>query len=324
VRISVALCTRDGLPFVREQVASVLAQTRPADQLVVSDDASSDDTVRVVEAAVGAAGDAAPALVVLRNDPPLGVTRNFEQALLATDGDLLVLCDQDDVWEPDRLARLEERFRVEPGLDALFGDAVIVDGDGNPTGATLFGMVEVGGDELAAVESGAAAFEVFLHRNLATGATMALRRRLLDRAVPFPAHWVHDEWLAMLAAADGRLGVERRPLVRYRIHGGNTIGVVEPTLRRKIARVLERRGDRNRVLAHRGAELAAYLRSHRAPERVVALSRSKALFELRRARLPRVRLLRVGPVLILAARGDYHRFASQGPLDIVRDLLQPA
>lgn len=325
--ISVALCTHNGERFVRRQIASILAQSRPADQLVVSDDASSDGTVAAIEeefARAREAHSALPDLVLLRNARPLGVTANFESALTACDGEIIVLSDQDDEWEPDKLERLAANFESRPGLLFLHSDAVLIDDEGSPAGGTLFAALEVSEQERALVHSGAA-FGVFLRRNLATGATAALRRELLTFARPFPSEWVHDEWLAIQAAARDRLDLTERPLTRYRRHDANQIGAGDPTLRHKVSRVLGRRGDRNILLARRSRLLAERLAAAGdVAAGYVDAAAAKAEFEQRRAELPSSRLRRFVPALRLIAGGDYGRYASRGRLDIIRDLLQPA
>ncbi|MEV8214501.1 glycosyltransferase family 2 protein [Leifsonia sp. NPDC077715] len=325
--ISVALCTYNGARFVRRQLAGILAQTLPPAQLVVSDDASADDTVAIVEqeiAAHRASGAPTPELLLLRNETPLGVTANFEQALRACTGGLIALSDQDDEWEPDKLERMAAYFAQRLGLGFLHTDATLIDDDGLPAGGTLFGVLEVTDEERAAVHSGHA-FDVFVRRNLATGATAMVTADLLRIALPFPAEWVHDEWLAVQAAARDRLDLSERPLTRYRRHDENQIGAGDPTLRHKVGRVLGRRGDRNRMLAVRSRILS---------ERLAAaadvswenrtLAEEKAVFEAERAALPVSRPARVARVIRLARGGRYARLASRGRLDVLRDLLQPA
>ncbi|MFP3464435.1 glycosyltransferase family 2 protein [Leifsonia sp. SIMBA_070] len=325
--ISVALCTHNGARFIRRQLAGILAQTLPPEQLVISDDASADDTLSILEqelSAHRASGAPTPRTLILRNEAPLGVTANFEQALRACDGHLIALSDQDDEWEPDKLERMAAYFASRPGLGFLHTDATLIDDDSRPAGGTLFGVLEVTDAERAAVHSGRA-FDVFVRRNLATGATAMISAELLQAALPFPPEWVHDEWLAIQAAARDRLELSERPLTRYRRHDENQIGAGDPTLRHKVGRVLGRRGDRNRMLAVRSRLLADALATaegvsgdHR------ALAEEKAVFEATRAGFPANRLARAVPVLRLAARGQYPRLASRGRLDVLRDLLQPA
>src|SRR5690606_11439980 len=103
------------------------------------------------------------------------------------------------------------------------------------------------------------AFPVLVRRNLATGTTMTISSHLLPLVVPFPADWVHDEWLAIVGAAAGRLRLIERPLVDYRQHGGNQIGAHRPGLRQKLGRLTESRGARNARLLRRAEQLVERL-----------------------------------------------------------------
>ena len=104
-RVSVALCTHNGEEHLPEQLRSILAQTRPVDEIVLSDDASTDRTRAILEE-FRAAAPAGTRVIVLHNGEPLGVTGNFEKAVRATSGDIVLLCDQDDVWAEDKVASL--------------------------------------------------------------------------------------------------------------------------------------------------------------------------------------------------------------------------
>ena len=319
--VSVALCTYNGAPFVDAQLRSIRSQTRPPAEIVVSDDGSADTTVAVAETVLAGFPEAR----VIRNERPLGVVRNFQQAVTATHGDLIALSDQDDLWLPEKLERMSARFADDPGLLFLHTDARLIDGVGRPAGGTLFASLEVTQADRDAVHAGDA-FRVYLRRNLATGATVVFRRSLLEATLPFPDEWVHDEWLAIIAAALSGADLLDEPLTEYRRHGSNQIGVADPTLRGKVARVLQARGDRNRGLARRAAVLVERLEAlgDRIPAATLESARRKQAFEAERAAMPATRALRLPAIVRLAVRRDYERFASRGRADILRDLLQPA
>lgn len=319
LRVSVALATRNGAPFIEEQLASILAQSRMPDELVLSDDDSSDDTVAIARRVVGSRLP----LTVIVNAPPLGVTGNFERAVTATTGDLVALCDQDDLWPAHRLAALVGEFEVRPDLLLLHSNARLVDAAGAPLGSTLFDALEVSDGERALIHAGSA-FEALLRRNLVTGATTVFRRELLESALPFPRGWVHDEWLAIIASAVGRVDLVEEPLLDYRQHGANQIGAQRLGFIGKLRRVLaEPREHRNARLEANFAVLAERLSSLGA---VSANRRSAALQKAEHERVrnayPAGRWRRVGPVLRERATGRYE-LSAQGNLDIVRDLLQP-
>ncbi len=319
--VSVALCTHNGARYVGEQVASILGQDRMPDEIVLSDDASTDDTVAIVRRLLADATEA-PRLRVLENDRALGVVANFEQAVRACSGELIALCDQDDRWHPDRISRALAEFDRDPGLVLLFSDAVLVDGAGVALPGTLLDSLEVGSTERDAIHRGAA-FDALIRRNLVTGATAMFRRELLEVAVPFASAWVHDEWLAILGAATARIDLIEATLIDYRQHGQNQIGVARPTLRRKIGRTLQARGERNDRLALASAQLVERLRALPAVRPGLAtIAQEKADFEASRAALPRSRAKRIGPVVRALRAGRYDRYASRGRLDVLRDLLQ--
>lgn len=318
--VSVVLCTFDGARYVERQVESILTQSRPIDELVVSDDGSSDDTVERVRAVHARLAPELP-LVLLQNERPLGVVGNFEQAMRAAHGGLIALADQDDVWHPHRIRSAVDAFAADPGLMVVHSDAALVDAAEAPLGGSLLDALEVADDDRAALRSGDA-FGVLLRRNLATGTTMTLDARLLPVAIPFPPDWVHDEWLAAVGAAIGRLRLIETPLVDYRQHGGNQIGASRPGLRQKLRRVFESRAERNGRLLRRAEQLAERLVTTTAPADAVERAEAKLGFERMRSALPGARLRRIGPVLAAKRSGEYRRFSSRGDADVVRDLLQ--
>jgi glycosyltransferase involved in cell wall biosynthesis len=315
--ISVAMGTHNGAAYLAEQLGSILAQTLPPIEIVLSDDASTDGTVELAQRVVG---DRVP-LRVLRNDPALGVTANFEQAASATTGELIALSDQDDAWAPTRLEQVAAAFAARPALTLLHSDARLIDAAGAPLGDTLFGALEVTDTERELVHAGRA-FDVLLRRNLVTGATTVFRRELLERALPFPREWVHDEWLAIIAAATGEIDLLEQPLVDYRQHGGNQIGATRLSLRGKFGRLAEPRRARNERLAVNSGILEQRLEQLDVGAERLAAARGKAAHERFRRALPEVPLLRILPVARQVLRGDYRRY-SRARADILRDLVQP-
>ena len=319
-RISVAMGTHNGAAYLAEQLESILQQSLQPVEIVLSDDASTDDTVEIARRVIGSRIP----LTVLRNATALGVTANFEQATLACTGELIALSDQDDVWAPERLAAAAAEFAAHPDLLLLHGDARLVDPRGVPIGQTLFEALEVTTRERELVHTGRA-FETLLRRNLATGATTVFRRTLLASAAPFPRGWVHDEWLAVIAAAIGDVDLLDTALVDYRQHGANQIGASRLSFAGKVRRVMEPRLLRNQRLAANFAVLEAKLEALGAavtPAKL-ALARGKAAHERVRLALPAVPVLRLGPVLREVASGGYRQF-SRGRGDILRDLVQPS
>lgn len=320
--ISVALCTYNGEAYIREQLASIAAQTLSASEVVICDDGSTDSTVKVVEEFI-AAQSGPTVFRIAYTERAGGVRANFARAIGACKGELIALSDQDDVWRHDRLEAATRVLASRPAVLAVNADARIVDDEGAPTGDTLLDSLRVSARERASIHSGQA-MPVLIRRNVVTGATLIFRRELLASALPLGEHWVHDEWLAVIAAGLGGLDLIEDQLIDYRVHASNVIGVTQPTLRNRLRQMRVPRADRYEGLVARSEELVERLAIVGASEDVLALARRKRDFELWRAAYPSGRVRRFVPVLRNAARGGYASLSSQGRLDIARDLIQPA
>jgi glycosyltransferase involved in cell wall biosynthesis len=326
--VSVALCTYNGSAFIDEQLRSILGQSLRPDQLVVADDGSSDGTLDRVRAVLAEFReqnpDATLDFVELTGTRPLGLVGNFTRAIQATTGDYIALCDQDDVWDPDRLATLLPLFDGRPELALVHSDADLIDEATLPLGLTLFQALGVTEHELAAIEAGRG-FEAMLRRNLVTGATTVLRRTVAETALPVPDGWIHDEWLAIIAAALWRTDVIRRPLIGYRQHGGNEIGASKLTMGRRIARLRQPRAERNNTLFRRARSLVDRLEElgPAVPRDRLDLARLKLDHERRRVGLPAARWRRIGGVIGGWSSRRYARFGL-GARDALRDLVQPS
>lgn len=316
------MCTRNGEEFVTAQVASILGQTVPVDEVVVSDDASSDATIARVKNALASVSNP-PVAVVLANEEALGVTANFEAAIRACTGDFIFLADQDDEWDAGRVEAALEAFSLRPDVELVFSDARLIDGTGNPIAASLLDTLGVGAEARATLD-GPGAFDALLKRNAVTGATVALRRSLLDRALPFPPSWVHDEWLAIVAAGNDGLGLIDAPLISYRQHGRNAIGVQAMSTSVVAQRFSTPRGPRNARLLARAIALGdAWEAMGPTADAVrLAATKEKVAHERARSALPAARIARVPGIVRELRTGRYGRFG-RGLADAVRDLVQP-
>ncbi|HEX7113373.1 MAG TPA: glycosyltransferase family 2 protein [Mizugakiibacter sp.] len=320
--ISVALCTYNGAAYLDAQLDSLLAQQRRPDEIVIADDGSSDGTRERLHAFRAQAAQAGVEVALIENAANLGYVRNFEQALAAARGALLFPCDQDDVWCADKLARMAAEFERRPELSLLHTDARLVDAHGRPTGTTLVRALEARRDDLDALHGGRG-FDVLLRRNLVTGATVGLRREVLAAARPFPVELVHDEWLALIAAATGSVDAIEDTLIDYRQHGGNQIGMRPRGLADKWEDLKRLRPETLHGLAARMALLGERLQRLGAavPPAYLARVRDKERHMRLRAALPPRGPARIGAVLREARGGAYARY-SNGVRSMLRDLLR--
>ena len=317
--ISVVMCTFNGETFVREQLESILRQSRRPEAIILSDDGSRDNTLAVARDVLSSPAASGIELTILTRETALGPAGNFSEALGHARPGFVALADQDDVWHPEKLEVLTSLLETESDCLAIHTDAAIVNRDGRRYGS-LMRTLSLTGAESSALLRGQGR-DALLKRNLATGATMMVRTELLERALPIPPGWVHDEWLAMVAALSGGLRFDPRELIDYRQHGGNDIGARPLGPTEATRRLRESRGDffarkelRNDALLALVTEPPTWL--HGGAREALA---GKLEHDRWRSALPERRLLRVAPVIGRWFTGHYARYA-RGVLDVLRDL----
>ncbi len=224
---SVAMSTYNGERFLAEQLSSICAQTRPVDEIVVSDDGSSDGTLRILD-------DfrlAHPQIrwKILPSAENHGFRESFLRALKACGGDLIFLCDQDDRWAPGKVETMLRHFEANPAMLSLISDFKTIDADGNllnPNAPTENLWVS---DRVLRTPASPTQITLseMLGRNQGQGCAMAVRRELVQEYIRLNQLWTHDWILNLLAALHGGLYYCREPLLFYRLHGSNVIGMAQ-------------------------------------------------------------------------------------------------
>lgn len=219
-RISVAMCTFNGGRYLREQLQSIARQTLQPCELIVCDDHSTDDTIGILSEFQA---EASLPVRVIHNALRLGSTRNFDQAIGLCRGEFIALCDQDDRWFPQKLERLSATLDENPFWGGVFSDAALINGDGQPVGSRLFAGHKLTPTKLRNFL--ACPTSTLLKHDVITGATLMFRASIRRYCSPIPASWVHDGWLAWMIALHSRLTLVDEPLIEYRIHAGQQLGV---------------------------------------------------------------------------------------------------
>jgi glycosyltransferase involved in cell wall biosynthesis len=319
-RLSVALCTYNGAAYLGEQLESIACQSRAPDELIVCDDASQDGTVAVVEAF---AREVRWPVRLFVNDENVGTTRNFERAIARCAGDVIALADQDDVWRPTKLERLERGLAANLRVGAAFSDADVVDEGLQPLGYRLWEAVRFTAAERAHVDAGRAV-DVLLRHNVVTGATLAFAAPHRDLILPIPAFAWHDEWSALLIAAVAPLIAIDEPLLAYRQHVANQIGA-RPRRERRMARTpASRRTFGRRIALYTLArERLSGLARRPAAEVFAHLDGAIAHLAARQAALGCASRWRRLPIVVgEVVRRRYARYSS-GVRSLRTDLLRP-
>lgn len=211
MRVSVALAAYRGEAFLGQQLDSILPQLAQQDEIVISDDAPGGETQKLVEAY-----QTRDARIRYVAGPGKGAAaQNFAHALAQCTGDILFLCDQDDVWLPEKYAQVVQA--IDAGADLVLHDARIVDA----------GLEEIAPSFFAknGLRQGVIAN---LYKNSFIGCCMAFTRQVRDLALPMPADIpMHDWWIGLLALSRFQVKILQEPLLLYRRHalavtGGQT------------------------------------------------------------------------------------------------------
>lgn len=221
-KFSIAMCTYNGERFVSAQLESIAAQTRLPDEVIICDDGSDDHTIQILQRF--AAGAPFPVRVEI-NSERLGLVKNFEKAVGLCEGDLITLADQDDVWLPEKLARIEAEFARSSAVGLVFSDAEIIDERSHRTGRRLWEQIGFDNVERAALAAGRGLRDLVRGATV-TGATLAFRAKYVSVVLPIPENLpvIHDAWIALILSCVSQIAVIEEPLMLYRKHSGQEVG----------------------------------------------------------------------------------------------------
>ena len=235
--VDILLATYNGARYLAPQLDSLLAQTHSHFRLLVSDDGSRDDTLAILHRYQSAFGGR---MVLLPAQRSGGVLSNFGRLMQASAEDgvasHIAFCDQDDVWLPEKTARL---LAAVQGMENLRGTAVpclahsdltVVDRDLQVLSPSFAAYQRIAPPDIHRL--------TLLSVNQVTGCATLINRALLQLALPLPPQAVmHDWWLALLAGSGARQWVAQ-PLILYRQHGRNQLGARDRSLPSRLARLM--------------------------------------------------------------------------------------
>ena len=220
--IAIALATYNGSRYIARQLDSIFAQTASDWVLLIRDDGSTDGTAGIVKKYQ----EAHPGKITVIEDgrKNLGPRDNFGRLIECAEAEYLMFCDQDDVWLPDkvertlaRMQKLEQRFGRDIPL-LVHTDMTVADEDLRPIAPSFWEYQKMDprrGEHFQRIFIG----------NVANGCTVMINRKLRDIALPIPPGAImHDWWLALVAAAFGKIDFIPDQTVLYRLHGRNVVG----------------------------------------------------------------------------------------------------
>lgn len=200
--VSVCMATRNGAAFIKAQLASILAQLTPQDEVIISDDCSGDDTLTVIRSFQDSR------IRLLESRPIKGITKNFEASIAASTGELIFLADQDDIWLKDRVDKMKQALQR---YDLVMSDCRIVDNDLQIRGHSFYRQNKSGKGLLKN-----------LFKNSYMGCCMAFRSNVKSRILPFPSDIpIHDVWIGLVAELYFKVHFMPEVLLLHRRHDSN-------------------------------------------------------------------------------------------------------
>lgn len=209
--VSVALCTYNGANYLRAQLDSILNQTRPADEIVIIDDCSTDDTLAIIQ-------DYAKRSAIIKyfiNEHNLGYVQNFSKAISKTSGDFVALSDQDNIWTNDHIEKLLNNIGDKA---VCVGDTIMIDARGNETDERFSDIKQ---NYYIPENDVQKAYRIVYNYNPYQGASMLIDRKWVDAYLPIPAEaGYHDTYLAGCASLTQGLSVIPDIVTKYRVHEG--------------------------------------------------------------------------------------------------------
>ena len=198
--ISVCIATYNGERFIREQIDSILRQLSSYDEIIVSDDGSTDDTISIIDSIND------KRIRIIEGPRKHSPTPNFECAMKVAKGDYIFMADQDDVWKPNKVEVCIEWLHK---YDCVVSDAEVTDSNLNPLYPSLYTIMQVRQGRIYNT----------IWKNGYTGCCMAFRRNVLNASLPFPKNIpMHDIWIGNVAAYKYNMKFIPDKLIYFRRH----------------------------------------------------------------------------------------------------------
>lgn len=217
LKVSVAMCTFNGEKYIEKQLSSIIHQSRLVDEIIICDDGSSDNTVSICTEILN---DAKISSKIIVNEKPLNVVKNFSKCYSLCSGDIIFSSDQDDIWDYYKVERFLNTFQKYETINLIASNATIIDENDVSNQLTLKDAVD-----FQIPQKQTDWFYLLIKKTCITGATMAFRKDFFINYMYESEFWLHDAWLAMMAALNDSLYYIDEFLIKYRIHAHNACGL---------------------------------------------------------------------------------------------------
>lgn len=221
MKISVALCTYNGEKFLKQQLESILNQKVKVDEIIVCDDVSTDSTLSILNHYQLVF----PVIFkVFTQNENIGYVRNFEKALSLCNNEIILLCDQDDLWAENKVEKTVAYFHKNPEIDLVAHQLGLLDSIEEKK--TFWELKNFGAEEKN-YKSEKLLEHILTKGNVFPGMSLAMRKSFLERSLPLQKIdkiIIHDYELIIKALKENRFGILDEILGFYRQHENQSIG----------------------------------------------------------------------------------------------------
>lgn len=204
--VSIAMCTYNGEKYLAQQLDSLLAQTWPAVEIIITDDASTDGTVKILQQYA----QLHSTIKFFVNEKNIGYNRNFEKAITLCNGEYIAISDQDDIWEADKITVMMQQWPQQSMfIYSLSGNFTDDDFAGRKAAPNV-------------VYTDVSDVHKLVFNSPIHGHACMFKKELMPVCTPFPPDIFYDWWMSMHAAATGTIGCVPQTLTWHRSHSSNS------------------------------------------------------------------------------------------------------
>jgi glycosyltransferase involved in cell wall biosynthesis len=214
--VSVVMSTYNGSLYVAEQIESILKQTHSNLEIILADDASTDNTFEILKSYA----EKDKRIIARRRQVNVGYNINFSEACTKAKGAYIAISDQDDVWELDKIEKQLKKIKEDLGNILVHCISARFEERSQPHLRSIKKMNFFRGSDIKS----------FYLANYVLGHAMMFRRSLVEAALPFPPNVYYDWWLAAYACTMGKIEFVDEILVWHRMHQTNATGAAKPKI----------------------------------------------------------------------------------------------
>ena len=219
-KVSIAMAVYNGEKYLNEQIDSIIPQLLPEDEIIISYDNSTDNTLNIIKEYASID----QRIKYYKNQIKPGVVKNFENAVNYCSGEIIFYSDQDDIWMPDKIKKVLSKFE-DPKVTVVIHDSSLTDRELNITHPSTFKL-----------RNGNTNLFKNLIRLSYIGCCLAFRSDMRKVVLPIPTIYrSHDWWTGSICSCYGKMKKIDEVLILHRLHQNNATPVKRPSLRYQLS-----------------------------------------------------------------------------------------